>query len=109
MDGDRTPVALVRSPFAETFGQFSPDGRWIAYQSDQSGRDEVYLRRFPAPGTNAAQGAVYQVSKDGGERPLWRRDGKELIYIGANRMITAVDVTADNATGSIPTEGLTNG
>ncbi len=95
MDGDRTPVALVRSPFTETFGQFSPDGRWIAYQSDQSGRDEVYLRRFPAPGANAAQGAVYQVSKDGGERPLWRRDGKELIYIGANRMITAVDVTAD--------------
>jgi Tol biopolymer transport system component len=94
MDGDRTPTVLVRSPFTETFGQFSPDGRWIAYQSDQSGRDEVYVRPFVPPGTNAA-GAVYQVSRDGGERPLWRRDGKELIYIGANRMITAVDVTAN--------------
>ncbi len=95
MDGDRKPIALVRSPFTETFGQFSPDGRWIAYQSDQSGRSEVSVRPFGPLGTDAASGGVYQVSRDGGERPLWRRDGRELIYIGANRAITAVDVPAD--------------
>jgi serine/threonine protein kinase len=96
MDGDRTPIALVRSPFTETFGQFSPDGRWIAFQSDRSGRDEVYLRPFVTPGTNATTAPVYQVSRDGGARPVWREDGKELVYIGPNRMITAVEVTTNS-------------
>jgi serine/threonine protein kinase len=95
VDGARTPIALARSPFTETFGQFSPDGRWIAFQSDRSGRDEVYVQPFVTPGTNATTAPLYQVSRDGGARPVWREDGKELVYIGPNRMITAVEVTTN--------------
>lgn len=95
MEGERQPVAWTRSPFRETLAQFSPDGRWIAYQSDQSGRFEVYVRPFtPAAAGTQATESVYQVSKDGGQRPLWTADGRELIYFGPDRMLIAVGVTA---------------
>ena len=95
MQGAPKPIRWTQSPFRESFPQFSPDMRWIAYQSDDSGRSEVYVRPFDPPGISAAPlGAAYQVSNAGGSRPLWSKGGKELIYLGANRVLTAVDVVA---------------
>ena len=53
LDGERKPFEVVRTDFNETMAQFSPDGKWIAYQSDRTGRDEIYLRPFPGPGRRA--------------------------------------------------------
>ncbi len=66
-------------------GQFSPDGRWVAYQSDESGRFEVYVRGFPS-------GGQWQVSTEGGFRPRWRPDGRELFYISPERKLMTVTV-----------------
>ncbi len=74
MFGDRTPVPFLKTAASEMQGQISPDGKWIAYTSDDSGRFEVYVRSFPAGG------AKYPVSNNGGNFPRWRRDGKELFY-----------------------------
>jgi eukaryotic-like serine/threonine-protein kinase len=93
MNDRRRPVPLTRTSFDETFAEFSPDTRWIAYQSNQTGRDEVYVRPFSLSGDGTlSPGSAYQVSQNGGMRPLWRRDGRELVYIGANRTVFAVDV-----------------
>jgi Tol biopolymer transport system component/predicted Ser/Thr protein kinase len=88
--GDRTPVPLLTSPFWESQGAPSPDGHWIAYVSDESGRSEVYARRFPS-----GDGKV-QISIDGGLEPTWRKDGKELFFLGIDRNLMAVPI----ATGS---------
>ena len=64
----------LATPFNEKLATFSPDGRWLAYDSDESGRDEVYIRSFPESGTRI------QISTQGGTGPLWSRDGKELFY-----------------------------
>jgi serine/threonine protein kinase/Tol biopolymer transport system component len=73
--GGGTPVPFLRTEFSESQGQFSPDGRWVAYVSDQSGQFEVYVRPFPS-----GAGQV-KVSRNGGREPRWRRDGKELFYL----------------------------
>jgi len=85
--------AAVR-PFADTEfnegqGQFSPDGRWIAYASDESGRWEIYVQSFPNP---QEAGTKTQVSRDGGHEPQWRRDGRELLYISDNGRLMSVSV-----------------
>lgn len=85
--GDRTPVPLVRTKFAEEQGQIAPDGRWFAYTSHESGRPEVYVQRFPI-----SSEAPRRVSTHGGADPRWRRDGKELFYIGVDRQLVAVPV-----------------
>ncbi len=73
-DPDPTPRPFVESPATERWPSFSPDGRWLAYVSDKSGRSEVYVRRFP-------EGAVeYVISSEGGTRPGWSHDGRELYY-----------------------------
>ncbi len=91
---DRKPFPLEQT-FEQAIGRFSPDGRWIAYQSNESGKDEIYVRPFDA-GSSAAGGTPitgkWMVSKDGGGTPLWRRDGKELFYISPGGMAMAVDV-----------------
>jgi serine/threonine-protein kinase len=69
------PRPLVQTPFEETNPEISPDGRWLAYQSNNSGRFEVYVRPFP----DAAAGQ-WLISTDGGIHPLWSRDGRELFY-----------------------------
>jgi Tol biopolymer transport system component len=74
LDGDRKPVPVLQSAFTELAGQFSPDGKWIAYQSNESGRTEVYIRAFP---TSAGK---WQISNRGGMIARWRADGKELFY-----------------------------
>jgi Tol biopolymer transport system component len=85
--GDRTPIPIVRTDANEVDGRVSPDGRWIAYASDESGKWEIYVAAFPGPGDR------WQVSNGGGSQPMWRRDGKELFYLGADRRLTAVAVT----------------
>ena len=79
--GDRRPYPFVNSSFREWFGEFSPDGRWIAYESNESGRSEVYLRPFPGPG------GKWQVSTEGGARPEWSRDGRELFYFQNDKLM----------------------
>ena len=66
---------------------FSPDGNWLAYLSDESGRYEVYVRPYPGPG------AKYQISTEGGAEPLWNSNGKELFYRSGNKMIATEVVT----------------
>jgi serine/threonine-protein kinase len=68
------PTAFLNSPFVEINAAFSPDGRWLAYQSDESGRIEVYVRPFPGPG------GKWQISTGGGAFPAWSRNRKELFY-----------------------------
>jgi Tol biopolymer transport system component len=75
---------VVDTPFDERDGQMSPDGRWIAYESNQSGRPEVFLRPFPDAG------GVRQVSTGGGMQPRWSPDGRELFYLGEDGVLLAV-------------------
>jgi Tol biopolymer transport system component len=85
LDGDRKPIPLLQTKSSEERGQFSPDGRWIAYQSDESGVNEVYIRGF------ASTGGRRQVSAGGGLSPRWRADGKELFYISRDRSGAGTD------------------
>jgi Tol biopolymer transport system component len=86
LTGDRRPIALVRTAGADTLGQLSPDGRWLAYASSASGRTEVYVQAFPV-----ARGK-WQISTSGGTQPRWRRDGRELFYLTAGGELMAVPV-----------------
>jgi Tol biopolymer transport system component/predicted Ser/Thr protein kinase len=89
---------FLQTPFNESQGQFSPDGRWIAYSSDESGRYEIYVRSF-----HGAAGK-FQISNDGGAQPRWRGDGKELYYVApdAKMMAVAVKTTGDSLEHDIP-------
>jgi serine/threonine protein kinase/Tol biopolymer transport system component len=84
--GAESTRSFLRTPFAEGASQFSPDGRWVAYASNESGRNEVYVRPFPGPGEK------FQVSTGGGNEPTWPRAGHELFYRNEDRMMV-VDVT----------------
>jgi Tol biopolymer transport system component len=86
--GDRKPFALAESPFTEGSAVFSPDGRWIAYTSNEGGQPNVYVQPFPGPGAKS------QVSRDSGSHPVWRADGRELFYLGADRTMMAVPIGA---------------
>jgi len=103
LEGDRKPVLLLGTKFTEDEGSFSPDMRWVAYTSNESGRLEVYVRPFLASGASGSTGAPslgegkWQVSKDGGTLAKWRADGKELIFRAPNGSPMAVDVTATGA------------
>jgi Tol biopolymer transport system component len=79
-------VMLSTSPFDEREARLSPDGKWLAYTSNESGSYEVYVRTFPDPG------GKWQISAGGGRQPMWRADGRELFYIEGARKIIAVDV-----------------
>jgi Tol biopolymer transport system component len=96
--GDRTPSPFVKSSFNTRDGQFSPDGKWVAYQSDESRRNEICLQPFPGPGERI------QVSAGGGTQVRWGRRSAELFYITADRRLTAVPVrTAANGAASLGT------
>jgi Tol biopolymer transport system component len=97
MSGNRTPVPWTRGAHSESHAQFSPDDRWVAYQSNQSGRWEAYIRPFAASETaGAATGAPYQVSRDGGYRPVWRGDGRQLAYVAEDGQVMTTDLTIAN-------------
>jgi eukaryotic-like serine/threonine-protein kinase len=85
---DRKPRRYLASQFNESQARFSPDGRFIAYTSDGSGKNEVYVQPFPR-----AFGGKWPVSNGSGNQPQWRHDGKELFYISADSKMMAVDVT----------------
>ena len=89
---ERQISPLVNTPFHDNNGEISPDGRWMAYESNESGRFEVYVRPFPA-----AQSAVYQISAEGGTVPVWSRDGRELFYLDADDAMVSVPVQIDAA------------
>jgi eukaryotic-like serine/threonine-protein kinase len=91
--GTRRVTPLLETRFDERNGIVSPDGRWLAYQSNSSGSFEIYVRPFPNVG-----GGQWQVSMAGGTRPLWARSGKELFYVGADRALLRVRVEASGAT-----------
>ena len=86
MDADRKPVPYLHGDFNESQSQFSPDGRWMAYVSDESGAPQVYVQSFPT------LGGQRQISAEGGTQPRWRRDGKELFYLAPDRKLMAVPV-----------------
>jgi len=90
LGGEPAPRPFVHTAANEGAPAFSPDGKWLAYESDQSGRNEVFVTPFPSGG------AQYQVSTGGGERPVWRRDGKE-IYFREGLRVMAVQVRAKPA------------
>ena len=86
LDQSGQPIPLDDTRFQQGSPKFSPNGRWLAYCTNESGRPEVYVKAFP-------NGGKIQVSNDGGNDPVWRRDGRELFYRNADRMI-AVPVSA---------------
>jgi eukaryotic-like serine/threonine-protein kinase len=88
MKDDRKPTPVLQTEFNELLAQFSPDGRWIAYQSDESGQTEIYVQAFPK------SSGKFQVSTSGGSRARWRRDGKELFYLSPERRMMAVEAKA---------------
>jgi eukaryotic-like serine/threonine-protein kinase len=102
MTGDRAPSVFLKTPFSENQGAFSPDGRWVAYQSNQSGRNEIYVRPFvaPAPASTTAgvAGGQWQVSTAGGVFPVWRLDGKELYYLNPAGAMMAAPITVTGST-----------
>jgi serine/threonine-protein kinase len=94
--GNGKPRVILGTPFNEGVPMFSPDGRWLAYNSDESGRLEVYVQPFPGPG------GKWQISAEGGSSPRWSRDGRELFYRNGDKMM-AVDVaTAPTFTAGTP-------
>jgi eukaryotic-like serine/threonine-protein kinase len=101
LGGDRKPWAFLRTRFQERAGRFSPDGRWVAYMSDESGRLEVYVRPFGGSAaknsTGNPTGGRWQVSTTGGIYPEWRADSKELYYIGPDSQMMAVAIGARGA------------
>jgi eukaryotic-like serine/threonine-protein kinase len=99
LDGDRKPRPWLQTEFNERWARLSPDGRWLAYVSDETRRDEIYVQSFPMPG------GKWQVSNNGGTLPIWSRDGKALFFIGGDRKMMQADIGygAGKAGGSFST------
>ena len=89
---DRKPVVIANTPFSERDGEFSPDGRWVAYETDESGRYEIVVQPFPNPT------GKWQVSTDGGVKPRWRADSKELYYLAPDSRLMAAAIAAQDVT-----------
>jgi Tol biopolymer transport system component len=95
--GEKKPFPFLKTPFAERDGQFSPDGKWIAYQSDESGRSEIYARPFPGPGGN------FQISSNGGAQARWNKNGKEIFYVSLDSKMMAAPVKLSSDGQSVET------
>jgi Tol biopolymer transport system component len=91
---------LLKEPYDLLGARFSPDGRWLAYESEESGAREVFVQSFPGPGQRR------QISAQGGTQPRWRGDGKELFYVSPDRKIMAVDIRTQPALDSGPPRAL---
>ena len=96
--GNRKVIPLVQTDFDERYGQFSPDSRWVAYSSDESGRFEVYVRAFTEGGGHVSAGK-WQVSSTGGYSPRWRADGKELYFNALDGKLMAAAVRSRETFG----------
>jgi serine/threonine-protein kinase len=96
LQGKQAPRAVANTRFGEGSMKFSPDGRWVAYSSDESGNPEVYVQAFPGPGLRV------QISNDGGTDPVWRRSGGELFYRSGDKMMVVSVVTSPQFKASAP-------
>ena len=85
--GDREPIAIAQTSFQETNGRFSPDSGWISFQSNETGRAEIYVQRFPGAGGKG------QVSTNGGTDPKWRRDGREIFFLAPDNRLMSVSIS----------------
>jgi dipeptidyl aminopeptidase/acylaminoacyl peptidase len=92
LTGERKPLSFTTTPFDERNGQFSPNGQWVAYESNESGQLEIYVQSFPGPGGKR------QVSAGGGTEPRWRGDGKELFYISPDGKLMTVPIQSAGQT-----------
>jgi serine/threonine-protein kinase len=96
LDSERKQTPLLAAPqYSEHNAEVSPDGRWLVYQSDESGSNEIYVRRFPTLDSRS------QVSNGGGTRPVWSRDGRELFYLKADGAMVAVPVERSDGTAFV--------
>jgi serine/threonine-protein kinase len=93
---DRKAQPFLRTLFDVMSPRFSPDGRWLAYVSNESGRDEIYVQPYPGPG------GKWEISTDGGTEPVWNRNGRELFYRNAGKMMAADIATQPNFTVGKP-------
>jgi Tol biopolymer transport system component len=89
LEGDRKPSLFFASPSNDSNAALSPDGKFVAYQSGESGRDEIYVQTFPASADK------WTISTNGGIRPRWRRDGHELFYVASDGKVMSVDIKTD--------------
>src|SRR5262249_29905624 len=83
---EEKPAVLLQTEFNEVGGRVSPDGRWLAYQSNESRRNEVYVTSFPS------MKGRWQISADGGRLPAWSRDGRELFFVSEDNKMMAVQI-----------------
>jgi serine/threonine protein kinase len=86
LSGEKKPFPFLKTPFDERDGQFSPDGKWIAYQSNESGRFEIYVQPFPGPGRK------FQISTNGGQQTRWNKNGAEIFYLSPDKKMMAASV-----------------
>jgi Tol biopolymer transport system component len=94
VSGDKKPIPLLTSEFSEAEGAISPNDRWLAYASDESGTYEVYVQSF-APGSSKPSNGKWQISIGGGRDPHWRGDGREMFYLASDRKMMAVTVKTE--------------
>jgi Tol biopolymer transport system component len=110
MSGDPAPFVVLQTPFNEVWGIVSPDSRWVAYQSNESGRNEIYVRAFMAPGapdvSTAAVGGQWQISTAGGIHPSWSPDGQALYYLDSAGNMLAASFIATGDTVAVGTPDL---
>jgi eukaryotic-like serine/threonine-protein kinase len=90
--GDQKATPYLQSEFSETQARFSPDGRWVAYTSNESGNFQVYVQSFPA------SGGKWQISTDGGGQPQWHGEGKELFFLSPDKKLMVVEVNGAEST-----------
>jgi serine/threonine protein kinase len=95
-NGNEKPHPYLQTEFSEGIGKVSPNGKWLAYRSDETKRNEIYIMTFPSPG------GKWQISTSGGSYPVWSRDGKQLFYVGNDKMMV-VDI---RGTGANPEPGV---
>jgi eukaryotic-like serine/threonine-protein kinase len=97
LDDQRKPQPFLQTPFNEGAPMFSLDGHWLAYESDETGQREIYVRPFPGPG------GKWQISTEGGTEPMWARNGSELFYRSGDKMMVAAVTTKPAFSAAKPT------